>query len=209
MGIAGLVSAMSTRPPTRRWPALWTALALGLGIIADDTLVAGPAVWAGIAGCAWLTAATLLFRRRPRLTSGLLLLVVFGAGGLRHHQATRLSPPHHVRYLSAWVESGLLIGRIVAAGGRRRSSSHRSSAGHSPSTGRNRGRWRSAATALRQSHAQQGRNPRAFDYRRFLALQGIHATASVANAADVEVEAHPNAWWRRQIINPVHKGGLS
>ena len=57
MGIAGSVSAMSTRPPTRRWPALWTALALGLGIIADDTLVAGPAVWAGIAGGAWLTAA--------------------------------------------------------------------------------------------------------------------------------------------------------
>ncbi|MFP6644200.1 MAG: hypothetical protein VCF24_11685 [Candidatus Latescibacterota bacterium] len=49
MGIAGSVSAMSTHPPTRRRPALWTALALGLGIIADDTLVAGPAVWAGIA----------------------------------------------------------------------------------------------------------------------------------------------------------------
>ncbi len=39
MGIAGSVSAMSTRPPTRRWPALWTALALGLGIIADDASV--------------------------------------------------------------------------------------------------------------------------------------------------------------------------
>ena len=49
MGIAGSVSAMSTRPPTRRRPALWTVLAPGLGIIADDTLVAGPAVWAGIA----------------------------------------------------------------------------------------------------------------------------------------------------------------
>jgi competence protein ComEC len=155
-----------------------------------------------------------------------LLLVVFGAGGLRHHQATRLSPPHHVRYLSAWGERGLLIGRIEGdpeprgEGDKRRVRLALKAESWQPEGGADRPLIGRVLVTLRQpavaadggdrlrlrcrlSRAQQARNPGAFDYRRFLALQGIHATASVANAADVEVEALPDAWWRRQIINPV------
>jgi competence protein ComEC len=206
------------------------ALALGLGIVADDRLAAALPVWGGIAGGAWLlAAATLLLWRRRRLTTGLLLLVGIGAGGLRHHQATRLSPPHHVRYLSAWGERGLLIGRVDGdpeprgEGDKRRvrlalnaESWQPEGGAHRPVSGQGLVTLYVPAVAAdggdrlwlrcRLTRPQSERNPGAFDYRRFLALQGIHATASVAAAADVEaVEVLPDAWWREQIIDPVRR----
>ena len=202
------------------------ALALGIGIVMDDCLTVPLLAWAGLSSSAWVLAVVLLSRQCPRLLTSCLLLAVVGAGGLRYHQSTRLSPPDHVRNTTEWGEPGLLTGRVDGEpelrgeGDERRlrfllraeswcpqGSTARSLTGrilvtlrepHMAATGANRLRLR-----CRLSRPQPARNPGAFDYRRFLALQGIHATAAVAPGDVVSFERLDDTWWRQGLVNPL------
>jgi len=78
-----------------------------------DSLTVPLLAWGSLAGSAWvLLAGIALSGSRPHLLNGCLLLAVVGAGGLRYHQSTRLSPPHHVRHAINWGERGLLTGHV-------------------------------------------------------------------------------------------------
>ena len=96
----------------RRRPALNMALALGVGILIDDILTVPLWVWSVASACAWVLAAAGRSWIPPRLLTVCLLLAVVGVGGLRYHQHTRLTPPHHVLHAADWGEWGLLTGCI-------------------------------------------------------------------------------------------------
>ena len=219
---------MSPRPPTRRRPAFWIALLFAAGIIADDMLTLAPEYWGAVAGGVWLLALWLLRQGPSPLTTGSLLLLMFSAGGLRHHQATRLSPPHHVRYLSAWGERGLLTGRVDgepvprSEGDQRRLRLLLDAESWQPEGGEHRPLCGPVQVTVRDhqfaahggdrvrlrcrlGQAQPARNPGAFDYRRFLALQGIHATASSAPDDVIAIESLPGTWWRQALIDRVRR----
>ncbi|HJP33612.1 MAG TPA: DNA internalization-related competence protein ComEC/Rec2 [Candidatus Latescibacteria bacterium] len=216
-------------PPSRRRPALWIASAMGAGIVADDLLAPSPGLWAAVALSAWwLVAVVLLASHHPRIRTGLLLLLAMTAGGLRSHQATKLLPPHHVRHLTSWGERGLLIGRVDGSpelrgeGENQRLRLTLRAESWQPEKGRRRRLSGQVLVSLREptisvdgndrlqlrcrlTRPQPARNPGAFDYRRFLALQGVHATTSVYRGDALSVEALPDRWWRQQIIAPLRR----
>jgi competence protein ComEC len=211
---------------------LYTALALGTGIVIDDSLRVPLLVWGSLAGGAWIIAGLLFSRQWPRLLTVCLMVAVVAAGGLRYHQSTRLSPPHHVRHAVAWGERGLLTGRVDGEpelrgtqDARRLRLLLRAESWHpegaaeesaAPITGlilvtlpdlpvAINGADR-LAMRCRLSRPQPARNPGAFDYRRFLALQGIHATARATSGDLLSVEQLPDVWWRQVLVTPLREG---
>ena len=210
------------------------ALALGVGILIDDLLTVPLWVWCVGAGCPWVLAAAGRTWISPRLLTACLLLAVVGVGGLRYHQNTRLTPPHHVLHAADSGERGLLTGCVDGEPelrgedeGRRlhlllRAESwspetDRAEAPVRPLTGLVSVTLRSpqlldGADRLqlrcRLIRPQPARNPGAFDHRRFLALQGIHATASVAPGDVIAVEHLPNTFWRQRVMDPLRHHAL-
>ena len=217
-------------PPARRRPALWAAAALGAGILAADQLAPPLSLWQwGAAVAGTLGLAGYLTARAPLPTSICLLALAACAGGLRYHQHTRLWPPHHVTRSEALGQRGVLVGRLVGEAeeseveGERRVRLVLEAEGWDPEEGGPRhlaGRvwvtlrgFRLPAgagdriwlqTRLRQP--QPARNPGAFDFRRYLHLQGVHATASAYRRDQLlRVEALPAAWWRERLVLPLRR----
>ena len=154
---------------------------------------------------------------------GLLLVLLVSAGGLRHHQVTALSPPGDVRHLHDWGR-GELVGRAVGELQWRGVGVCASR----PSPGSRRGRtpgpsgcqvqltFRPLTTQIdggdrvrltcRLAKPQPARNPGAFDYRRFLQLQGVHAKGMALANGVVIVEPLPDLWWRQHFVEPLRTG---
>ncbi len=84
----------------RRRPALWTALALGLGIVLSSLLepstTATALVGATSTGLAVLCS---IMHSRGLAASIFLLIAISCAGGLRYQMATQLFPPEHISQL--------------------------------------------------------------------------------------------------------------
>ena len=219
---------MPPRVPKRR-PALWSAICLALGILIADQLAPPLWLWLGaVGGLAPLAAVGLAVRRAPMATVCCLLLLVAAAGGLRYHQCTRLLPAHHIA-LAADGARGVLMGRLVGEpetapgdeGSRVRGllaaeAWRPEGQGARPVTGAvwvtlydvettaDAGDRLWLQTRLRRP--SPARNPGAFDFRRFLALQGVHATASIYRASDLRrLQPLPATWWRQGIVLPVRR----
>ncbi len=217
-------------PPAKRRPALWAAAALGAGILTADLLAPPLSLWLGAAAAAGSVGlAGYLTARAPRLTSVCLLALAACAGGLRYHQHTRLWPPHHVSRCDALGERGVLVGRLVGEPEESEVEDERrvrlvlEAESWDPDEGDPRplaGRvWVTLRamrlpagagdriwlqTRLRQP--QPARNPGAFDFRRFLNLQGVHASASAYRSGHLlRVEALPAAWWRERLVLPLRR----
>jgi hypothetical protein len=105
-------ATMASAAGTRRRPALYTALAMATGILLDDSFVVTPLVWAAVALGVWLSLTPFWLPEGHPAATGLLLVLLVSAGGLRHHQVTALSPPGDVRHLHDWGR-GELVGRAV------------------------------------------------------------------------------------------------
>ena len=217
-------------PPSRRRPALWTAAALGAGILAADQLAPPLPLWLGAAALTGaLALAGCLTARAPRLTSAGALVLAACAGGFRYHQDTRLWPPYHVAGCQSFGRQGVLVGRL--AGEAEESASEgqvrtrlvleaESWFPHHGESGPLAGRvWVTLRgcrlpagagdriwlhTRLRQP--QPARNPGAFDFRRYLHLQGVHAAASAYRPGQLlRVEPLPAAWWRERLVLPLRR----
>ena len=216
--------------PARRRPALWAAAALGAGILAADQLAPALSFWLwGAAATGSLALAGCLTARAPRLTSACLLALAACAGGLRYHQHTRLWPPHHVAGCESFGERGVLVGRLAGEAeegeveGEVRvrlvleaESWYPDEGEPGPLSGRvwvNLRGFRLAAGAgdriwlhTRLRRPQPARNPGAFDFRRFLELKGVHASASAYRFEQLRrVEELPAAWWRERLVLPLRR----
>ena len=214
----------------KRRPALWTAAALGAGILAADQLAPPLSLWQwGAAVVGTLGLAGCLTGRAPLPASICLLALVACAGGFRYHQHTRLWPPHHVTRSEALGERGVLVGRLVGeaeeseAEGERRTRLVLEAEGWDPAEGdplHLAGRvwvtlrgFRLPAGAgdriwlkTRLRRPQPARNPGAFDFRRYLHLQGVHATASAYRRDQLlRVEGRPAVWWREHLVLPLRR----
>lgn len=205
---------MKPRGHMRR-PALIAAVAFAAGILLDDAWPQSPVVWMVAAACAWMFAAWLMRRRDDWALTICLLLTVAAAGALRHHEHTRLSPPDHVRQLEGegvGVLSGSVHGEPVRTGeGDRRRLRLRLQAESwwpqggelVPLSGLVQLTLRDVDLVVddadqlqvraRLRRPAQARNPGAFDYRRFLALQGVHAVATVPTGGVVRLQPRPGA----------------
>lgn len=214
-------------PATRRHrPALAAALALAAGILAD-ALVAPPALlWGGL--CLAGLFGGLLAVSRVRPSALLVLLTVAGAGGLRHHQETRVVSRDHIRRLEVGGDPGVLAGRLIGDPTSRARGGERSTVfdiealawradGADTRSLRGRVRVTLRAPALqaddgdtlllrtRLRRAPGERNPGGFDYRAFLARQGIDALATVRPEGVLEVRGGAGAFWREHLVRPLRQ----
>jgi competence protein ComEC len=216
---------MTNRPGKRR-PASWCAIAIGIGVLIADQMPPPLPVWLGVTALSGLIAATgAVTRRAPGTTALFLALLLVAAGGFRYHQHTRLLPPQHIVHAGVYGERGVLVGRIRGepAHGETRQRLILDAESWNPDDGEPRplvGRvWvtlRDFSTAAdagdriglqtRLTRPPTARNPGAFDFRRFLYLKGIHATASAYRPQQlVGVTPLPAVWWREQIVTPMRR----
>ncbi|MEW6749659.1 MAG: DNA internalization-related competence protein ComEC/Rec2, partial [Candidatus Latescibacterota bacterium] len=143
----------------------------------------------------WTSAALTL--RRSSLSGPLLLGLCLCLGALRYQTATSLLPPHHIARLPLGAEERLWLGRLddeprlladqvrctvslreVEVAGRRlpvtgrvRITAHRFPPAAAPGD--------SVAVRGVLRRPEPARNPGAFDYRAYLAEQGVHAVLSL------------------------------
>lgn len=206
------------QPPMRRRPAALAAVAFAVGVLLDDIWPQPPVVWMTIAVGAWSAAVVMWRCHSHRALAACLLMAMMFTAALRHHQHTRLSPADHVRFLSTNTDHGRLTGHVqgetvlVGQGDRRRLRLALAAETWHPDDGARRSLSGLIQVSLRDldvaaddadrltlqvrlMQPQRGRNPGGFDYRRFLALQGVHATASVAPGGVVDLE--PRTGWEQ------------
>lgn len=205
--------------------ALASCLAFGLGILLDDHAALPAGLWAGGCVLSWATAAW-AFRVEHRWGAVALLLAMGCAGGMRYHQATRLGPPYHIRHLVPPAAEGVLSGTVSGDPQLRGSGEDgrlrwRMAVDSWQADGGRR--CRVTGTVLLTLRASQRivavdqhivlrtrlrapptqRNPGGFDYRRFLALQGIHVLGSSRVEDIVAIEARQPGWWQGAVIGPL------
>jgi len=184
---------------------LWTALALGLGITLSGFTQPGAVtlLLAG-AGCVGVAVLGSLAGYGRHITPLFALLAICCAGGLRYHMVTQLFPANHISQLDLHNQEGVLWGRIdeepIVRDGKKRFILAAEAFDSDNESGRSteglvlvsvkqirfagdygdrvalHGRLRSPPVA---------RNPGAFDYRQFLAHEGIHATLTVSRPEQV------------------------
>lgn len=180
-------------------PLVRSTLAWLLGLVAADRLLApqreGPLLWMGLAACALLLGllAQRLGGARPRARGAALLALCATLGAARAAQARPVLGPDHV---ASWVDAGPLLmrGHVAREPDRRDRQTHYALRVQSLRPDRPGAAWREArGLVLLQAPRHP---PRAygdllrvaapleappvldgFDYRAYLARQGIHALA--------------------------------
>ena len=207
----------------RRRPALWSALALGVGI-ALSHLLQPPALVAAAMGALAAVAALCRGLRRRSGARILILVTVVAAGALRHHTATQLFPADHISRLEFGEAKGVLWGRIdeepTVAEGRTRfvlaADVFDTDETRHPVSGlvlvtvkglHFRGDYGDrVALRGRLRRPPPARNPGAFDYRRFLAHKGIYATLSVRKPEQVvALSPQRGAWTHEMVVLPLRQ----
>lgn len=224
---------MVCSPRRRRRPALWTALALGLGIVLSSLLEPSTTATALVgATSAGLAVLCLIMQWRCLATSIFLLIAISCGGGLRYQVVTQLFPPEHISQLDLDNRQGIVWGVIeeepVLRDGKTRfalrteavqfdggSGAGRARAGGGPMEGlvlvtvkeeSFAGTYGDrVALRGRLRHPPVARNPGAFDYRQFLMQKGIHATLTVRKTEQVvSLDAGVDgAWMTEKVILPL------
>lgn len=214
---------MSASKKTRRRPALWTALAFGIGIFLGRTAEIGFVTAASLSGVA-LVGAAVGFYRKARWTGWLLWGAVVLLGALRYHIDTALSPLPHLVALDVFDQRGVVTGRIVQEPERSdervrfvieleqvvADSAVYHLSGQVLITVK--GAYLPADYGDRVSlrgrlqRPRPARNIGAFDYRAFLAQQDIYGTLFVGSSEQiVAVECLRGPWLYEGVVLPLRR----
>ena len=210
----------------RSRPALWAVLSFSTGLVLADfarvpvVLLCGLALVLFVAVLALLTAGA---KRSTALNPALLVLVAV-LGALRYEIDTELLPRNHIAGAGLGGRKGIFKGRVVSEPERRPqrvsfvmdleeaetdSALYRVS-GRILVNARNlevAADYGDRVTLMGRLRLPSGaRNPGAFDYRRFLFLQNIHATLSLSRRVQiVAVEAGRGSWLWEAVVLPIRR----
>ena len=210
----------------RSRPALWAVLSFSTGLVVADMAEVPVPHLSGLV-LSLFAAALALFMAGERLSAALnpvLLVLVAGLGALRYEINTELLPGDHIAGAGLDGRKGVFKGRVATEPERRGqrlsfvldveeaetdSAIYRVSGRILVSA---RGLYVGAdygdrVTLLGRLRLPSGaRNPGAFDYRRFLFLQNMHATLSLSRSAQiVAVEEGGGSWLWEGVVLPIRR----
>ncbi len=206
----------------RRCPALWAALAFAAGIVAATYVEVAP-LWLYCSLFFFWLAAVVWRHSRWSCDIALLALLV-ALGALRYQSYTLLFPFDHIANQPELFAAGIVRGRVAEEverdGERTRfvlaleevetDSALYKVCGNiwvtlrSGRLGADCGDRVQLRGPLRRP--APARNPGAFDYRRYLASEDIHAVLSARRAAEVLVLEHlPGGWLTARVALPVRR----
>ncbi len=210
----------------RSRPALWAVLSFSAGLVLADFARAPVFLLSGLALVLFVAALALLMAGESRSTAlnPVLLILVAGLGALRYEINTELLPQNHIAGAGLDGRKRIFKGRVVTEPERRAqrisfvvdleeaetdSALYRVS-GRILVSARNlevAADYGDRVTLLGRLRLPSGaRNPGAFDYRRFLFLQNIHATLSLSRRAQfVAVEAGRGSWLWEEVVLPIRR----
>lgn len=210
---------MVRSPRRRSRPALWTALALGLGIVLSSLLEPSTTATA-LAGAtsAGLAVLCSIMQRRAPATSIFLLIAISCGGGLRYQVATQLFPPEHISHLDLDNRQGMVWGVIeeesVLRDGKTRFVLRTEAVQFDDGGNAGRGRGPLEGLVLVTvkeisfagiygdrvalhgclRHPPVERNPGAFDYRQFLVQKGDSRDADCAKTGTGRLPRCGGGW---------------
>lgn len=203
----------------RSRPAAWAALFQVAGLLAAHILRLP--LWVPASLCLGLLAAAAGWRRCRGVA---LLAALLFAATLRHEVSTELFPRTHIRRASEFGQKVRLAGRVWRTPERSAERTRLVIEVHSlgveayqrAASGKVLITFRGLSTRAdagdymvvrgRLQRPEPARNPGAFDYRSYLALQGIHATLSIHERAQIDsLKRLPGPWIHEFLVRPVRE----